>query len=563
MRLTGLRSSNGRVLLAPVFAIAGWTIVLGVVVEAGIPITDVRTALWLASAPAAIWGAWLAIRDLRAYWWHFAISAATTAALLNGYFIYGLTTFAGSPALDGWSYISFGQYLYEYPKGAEGSLAPLYQYAAHLSEARFAGPALLAALQPPLCTSCDTQSAAGPLLAISVFAFAASCAYLAHLAIRSPPVELFYVVTCILGGWLHGAVRINNFDNILVLPVAPALVALTLFKNSDGLCICAHALLLASAAYIYPEMLPLTLVLYALVLANSAFHTSHYTTYAHFAGKVAVVSLVLTLPFASLNAFFWGQLSQAMVSIGPRPGEGIFPSLLHLRRPITEFWGLNSTLLSFAIGVVFFVLLLVGSARLLRQQFAALAVFVGLIALMFGLMVFRYQYDYGAFKTLLYGWWAIALVLAVGLKEAWRIRLGDLFHPKVASAWFLIFIVGTPSVYAWLKNASGWYENIEVKSIQPFRELYQLARVTNGAPIKVNIPDHFKNAWAVYFLRGMPAQFVAFRGYMTLEHVVPYMKRSWQPTETAYLLVERGQPVVGEIVWENSQFALWHTPGQP
>src|SRR5688572_18284830 len=91
MRVAGLHSGNGRVLLAPLFAIAGWTIVLGAVVEVGVPIKEVTAVLWLASAVAAVWGAWLGIRDIRAHWWQFAVAAAASAALLNGYFIHGLT----------------------------------------------------------------------------------------------------------------------------------------------------------------------------------------------------------------------------------------------------------------------------------------------------------------------------------------------------------------------------------------------------------------------------------------------------------------------------------------
>jgi hypothetical protein len=560
MRLTGLHPKNGLALLAPLFAIAGWTIVLGAVVEVGIPIKEVTAVLWLASAVAAVWGAWLGIRDIRAHRWQFAVAAAASAALLNGYFINGLTTFPGSPALDGWSYISFGQYLFEYPKGTEGSLAPLYQYAAHLSGTRYVGAAILAALQPPFCTSCDTQSAAGPFLAIAAFSFAGACAYLAKIVIRYWPLELLYVVMCLLGGWLHGAIRVNNFDNILVLSVAPALVALTMSASRDGFGIRAHALLVAAGAYIYPEMIPLTVLLYVLVLANEAYLTTQYATYASFAAKVSVVSIVLMMPFVgSLIAFFWGQLMHAMVSVGPRPGEGSFPSLLRLQHLTTEFWGLNARPLSIAAAAAFFLLLLVGSVRLMLERLLAPIIFVGLIMIMFGLMVFRYHYDYGAFKTLLFGWWAIALLVLLGLKKALLVGVEHRLQSKVVIALSLTAILGSTALYAWLKNAFGWYGQVNAKSIKPFRELRQLARVTHGAAIQVNVEDTVKNAWAVYFLRSLPARFMTFQGYMAQEHVAPYMDRSWQPKDTPYILAARGQALAGELVWENSEFALWRT----
>src|SRR4051794_14754536 len=44
------------------------------------------------------------------------------------YFWNDLTSYLGSQAPDGWSYVSIGQYMWEYPRGVEVKLAPLYQY---------------------------------------------------------------------------------------------------------------------------------------------------------------------------------------------------------------------------------------------------------------------------------------------------------------------------------------------------------------------------------------------------------------------------------------------------
>lgn len=357
MRLIGVEAEDGRGLLAPIFAIAAWTVILGVIIQAGIPIQQVRTALWMSSAAAAVFGILGGgLRDVRTHIWRFLLAATATAVLLNAYLIHGWGNFAGSPILDGWSYSSYGQYLYVYAKGTEGALAPLYQYAAHLSGTRFVSSALLAALQPPFCLSCDTQRSVGPFLAIAVFAFSTSCAYLAKNVLRSPPFEFFYVVVCVLGGWLIGAIHVNNFDNILSLPIAPAIVALALFdKISTRFGEWTHALLLAAAAYIYPELLPLTVVLYGLVLANAARRTGSIKTYVRFAGKVASASLLLSLPYvASLVPFFWRQLTHAIGATGPRAGEGWFPSLLRFHALPNEVWGLNFSLVSEVFGVGFF-----------------------------------------------------------------------------------------------------------------------------------------------------------------------------------------------------------------
>ena len=62
------------------------------------------------------------------------------------------------------------------PKGTEGGLAPLYQYAAHLSRTRFISSAMLAFFSPMTGAAGDTQAAAGAFVAWTLFVFGASCA---------------------------------------------------------------------------------------------------------------------------------------------------------------------------------------------------------------------------------------------------------------------------------------------------------------------------------------------------------------------------------------------------
>ena len=563
MRLLGVGVEDGRSLLAPIFAIAGWTVILGVIVQVGIPIQELRTALWMSSAAAAVFGILGGgLRDVRAHIWRFLLAATATAVLLNAYLIHGWANFAGSPILDGWSYSSYGQYLYMYAKGTEGALAPLYQYAAHLSGTRFVSSAILAALQPPFCLSCDTQRSVGPFLAIAVFAFSGSCAYLAKNVLRSPPFEFFFVVVCVLGGWLIGAIHVNNFDNILILPIAPAIAALALFDPTSARPrVWTHALLLAAAAYIYPEMLPLTVVLYGLLLVNAAHLARSYEIYIRFAGKVALASLLLTLPYlASLVPFFWGQLTHAVEATGPRAGEGWFPALLRFDALINELWGMKFSQMSEVFGVGFFLLLLTGTIRLLCQSLFAPAVFIAAVGSLFTIMVLGYHYDYGAFKALLFGWWAIVLTVSVGLKHLWQLGFAGRVNSR-PTAWALALVMASPSVYVWSKTSIDWYDSLNEKSIQPFRELYNVASMTKGAAVRVNINNALQNAWAVYFLRDAPASFTNLRGYMAQPHVVPFMARTSQTANGEFLLADRGS-VLGDLVWSNSHFALWRQSGE-
>lgn len=185
---------------------------------------------------------------------------------------------------------------------------------------------------------------------------------------------------------------------------------------------------------------------------------------------------------------------------------------------------------------------------------------MGLTACFFTLMVFEYQYDYGAFKALLFGWWAIVLTIAVGLREVWQVGFDGRSGSKL-TPWALTLAMAGPSAYVWAENSNNWYAQLSMKSVQPFRELYNIAVMTKGAPVRININDELKNAWAVYFLRNAPADFMSFRGYMAQTHVLSYMQRASRAPGDEFLLAERGQSVLGDSVWSNSQFELWRASG--
>jgi hypothetical protein len=158
------------------------------------------------------------------------ISGLATLIVTAGYFRYGLFDYLGSPALDGWSYVSFGEYLRQYPKGTEGGLAPIYQYAAHLSATRFVASGLLAAFIPPWGIGLDTQMMVGPLLILSLISYALSIGY-ATIVLNQRGMKVpVWLSVCIgvLGGWIQLALIANNYDNLLILSISPALFGLAL-----------------------------------------------------------------------------------------------------------------------------------------------------------------------------------------------------------------------------------------------------------------------------------------------------------------------------------------------
>src|SRR5712692_2967442 len=144
--------------LAPVITLVLWTTMLGIGVSLGLPVRQLWLIGWLLTILLAFFG--VQRRDhlfLKNEWMLLMITILLPIGLMAPYFWYGLATYLGSPAPDGWSYIASGQYLWQYPRGTEGGLAPLYQYAAHLSGTRFIASALLGFFSPIAGPSGDTQ----------------------------------------------------------------------------------------------------------------------------------------------------------------------------------------------------------------------------------------------------------------------------------------------------------------------------------------------------------------------------------------------------------------------
>lgn len=163
--------------LAPGATLLVWAIALGVSVSLGLTVRNLSGPLMALTMFMAILGA----LDARRGWAGprpsgLLILAALPLAVMAMDVAAGLSQDIGGPAQDGWSYVAFGQYLWEWPRGTEGGLAPLYQYAAHLSRVRFISGAMLAFFSPTTGAGGDTQAAAGVFVAWTLFVFGASCA---------------------------------------------------------------------------------------------------------------------------------------------------------------------------------------------------------------------------------------------------------------------------------------------------------------------------------------------------------------------------------------------------
>ena len=160
------------IFLAPLVTLSFWAILLGLGISIGFTVKDLRLFVWpltILLAAVGLWGA--DFRFFKQDWPMVLIVLVAPVLLMAPYFWNGITTYLGSPAYDGWSYMAYGQYLLDYPRGTEGGLSPLAQYAAHLNSTRFIASALLGFFAVLSGSNADTQMVSGLFLAWTLFVF--------------------------------------------------------------------------------------------------------------------------------------------------------------------------------------------------------------------------------------------------------------------------------------------------------------------------------------------------------------------------------------------------------
>lgn len=568
LRLCGLHHLRQRLLLAPTLALAISCILVAIVVVYGIPVGKASSFIWLLWIVLAVLG----VSCVRSAWsdlYHrhiLLVSVLATSFVSAGFLRYGLLDYLGSPALDGWSYVSFGEYLLQYPKGAEGGLAPLYQYASHLSGTRYVASAMLALLIPPWMAGLDTQMMVGPLLTLSIFSFSLSVAYATQVANQrgmNAPAWLAVFIG-VVGSWVPIALNANNYDNLLALPIAPALFALASDRNLNRTGqILLPAILIAASIYIYPELSPLIVLAYGVVVIENLFSTqpghsgltdkrSQLLKYA----AITIVAVVIVSPYLREAIRFFSQQLSTTTQMTGRPGEGIMPSLLDDARVWGAMWGLGDHGGGIIIGVLLGQIALFGAGMSVAKRYFSPILYLALIGALFVVMVAIKRYDYGAYKILLLGWWVVAILLAAGALGIWN-ALAHVDSVLKKSLRFGISLAICISGIAWLHQSSQWAKGYTYKTATAIREVRDALSRINDA-VQVSISDTTLNAWLVYQLRDVKALFTEFHGYMDQAHVRPLMARSMVPdqVELKYVLTDVNSFTTGDLIWKNDLFKL-------
>ncbi|HEX5216127.1 MAG TPA: hypothetical protein VFV98_11740 [Vicinamibacterales bacterium] len=518
-------------LIAPSIGLAAAALALGVAVALGVPVRLAAAPFWCGVAAASVYAVWRAPRMTGAAAAGLVAAGYFALSLLSADVRRGLTEFVGSPGGDGWSYVAFANYLWEVPKGTAGSLPPLQQYASHLASTRHVSSALLAVISPLANGGGDTQSAVGPLLAALLFVFGAAAMAIGRLVGLAGWRAILVGLLAVWSPWVLDAIQMHNYDNLIALSFAPAIVTVL---RSDGpprrLGILA-ALLLAGAVYAYVELS----VISGLALAFTGIRRvigdrgRGWRSAAIVGGLVFGVCLApIALPVVS---FLSDQVHVVSGAVGVRPGEGYLPELIQLSAWPRAYWHLIGQ-----VGALGFGAFITVAAWMSTAALAAGVLILGRrggwdVAALFGVTLAAavyfaagQHYAYAAFKFLLIGWWvgAVALVSAVDAVRRRR-RVGVLIATLLGTT--LVIPVGAMT----LMRMRHLQQRLDAPSIAPYRQVLDLIPQMAGRPVIVDIKDTAASLWAVYFLRQQPIRLVEYRGYLAFPQLAALMDRAAQP----------------------------------
>ena len=505
--LTRLRlpvSAIHRWYLAPGATMLVWAIALGIGVSLGLTLRTLSGPVLALTLVVAILGA----LDARRAWaaakpTGLLILAAMPLAVMAMDVAGGLSHYIGGSAEDGWSYVAYGQYLWEWPKGTEGGLAPLHQYAAHLNGARFIASAMLGLFSPLTGAGGDTQAAAGAFVAWTLFVFGASCAASADgLGIRRGWLVLL-TATAVISPWVHTAVLIHNYDNLLALSFLPFAMSVVAAAERPGTSV---AVLLGAVSGRDPLHLPGNEPVRRLrPRAGGGVPCDAGPPVAGVGQDLSAVWCARRAPVipgrADIVWFFWLQLRGATGAAGTRSAEGIFPYLLDFAKWPTAFWGLQTgpgglhqTALAFAaryvIAASLWILSVVGIVSLLRRRrwdvvLLGLGLSAGAV-----LMVAQQHYAYGAYKLLLLGNWALAAAVTAGA-AAIAARVAASGAGRAVR--FAIATVGVLIAFAFFGSFAlrqrAFHQRLDPPTVAPFRALTEVEGVIGSAPVLVSVDN--------------------------------------------------------------------------
>jgi hypothetical protein len=571
---------RGALFAGPVMTLALWIVTLSGAAWASIPLRLVCGPVWIATTLLAVLGLALRIsvspqmaagpaEDRRVDWVLWTSAVLVPLLIMPATLRFGLGDFVNSTYPDAWSYAMVADYLFSVPRGTEGGLSALHEYASHLMNARNASSAILAYLAYGL-GSVKADQAMTLFCLLVLFANVAALIAFARTLFTTAEAALSLAVLAGLG-WPANVIFAGNFDQLLLLPLLPLTAALAA-RAGDGqrilTCSVVIGILAAAALLAYVELAFLGLVI------AMAFVISPRARFNTAVGRAALISAValplmvlLTWPaFGSLMQMLSSQY--AMASGVARPGEGYFSGLaLPLRFPSAiaalggEFGPLRWSMASWVIGAILSAVTLIGVWSERRRWSVLLAFAVTAAA--FSYFAYHAKYSYGAYKIASVNIWMLGFLTVAGclwIAERAPQRLPLRVPVKALIALLLVLTsLDRTIVQAHVVN----YNGIALRQ-KEYRQALTIADMIGKAPTLLAVRDDIANEWAVFYLSETPLIIAPYKRYMAQAHVIPYMDRAAIPAPGAirYIITDRDDalraPVWGaHRIWDGTAYSLW------
>jgi hypothetical protein len=572
-----------RLLMGPAFGQSLWAIALGTGVRLGWPVKEFGNWLWAATLVLAVVGVWqlwrdhLSAADRRRFSWIVIVVAWVAPVLVMGpFFWHGLADYPGSGLPDGWSYVAYGQYLWDFPSGSEGGLAPLYQFAWTLVSTRNVTGGqlgLLALLRHPG----EVQAGMGLLQAVALAAYAAAVGAFCRRAGFGRTTAATVIVVTVLSGWILNVLWANNLDNLLALAAAPALAVLVAWPRPDKTSWClGGAWLGAGLLHTYPDLGVAVLGLAAVCTVAVIATTRQVPTRKWIVPALAAVTLLLALMpgYQNLVALLRTHADVATLLGAPRPGEGMFLGLIAPRHALAGWWALGSEhgyerllVIRTVIAGALFALLLAGAWAVLRERQTAWLIWLGLPLGLAPFLAVVQGYAYGAYKAILMGWWFETFLVVRGGLALAKIRVPK---PYVALVWLTVAALpAVASARLLVAPVSRTFRMPRPSSMAVFRQVHEIDTVVGADPVLVAVRDEEAEEWAVYHLRHLTtALFTNHRylvpkaGALARAQSVDLDRVRWvltdAPGSAAAFMPEASSRWT--LRWRGGPYALWETP---
>ena len=568
--------------LAPVLTLAFWSIFLGWGVLFGFPVKQLWIVGWSVTLLLALYGVKCSKEQLLHAKWILLIGVVVIPiGLMAPYFWHGIQTYPGSWFWDGWAYVAFGQYLMEYPLGTEGGMAPLFQYASKLSHTRFVSSAMLAFFAPMTGALQDAQAATGYFLAWTIYVFSSACTYFIITLdkIKKTWLRFAYVAFTVFSGWVLNVLMANNYDNALVLSFLPAFGAIIYsFKPKNWRWAVILGALAAAAFFCFPEMSPALFLGVSLFLLQRIFSENGMgKSFLKIIAISAVIFTIIIIPY--LNFFFpfmKGQIHAALGQNAQRPGEGYFPQLLSARCFLTAFWGfvtpfqgcIRSVLqmrefIQIALAISFSALAIIGIASFFQRKLWGMGLFVLILLCGTAVMIFRFGYDYGAYKFILLNWWGICFSVFSGASAILVFFRSARYRWMIYLSFFVLFATYVGIIRKSIITCDKHF--VPVKDSMILRQAGDIKSFIGENSVIVSINDDYCNLWTVYYLRNMNIHLMDYHVYMADPNLDLLMSRSkWVDLSNARYVLTDNQKIMAagslEVIWRSELYHLLKLP---